>query len=43
MEGDLKLEASQRIPTVPYHRFAELTDLQGVFVDRPESSDPSGM
>jgi len=36
MEGDPKFEASQRIPDVPYHRFAELIGLQGIFVDRPE-------
>lgn len=36
MEGDPKFEASQRIPDVPYHRFAELIGLKGIFVDRPE-------
>lgn len=36
MEGDPKFEASQGIPTVPYHRFAELIGLKGLFVDRPE-------
>ncbi|WP_267553103.1 thiamine pyrophosphate-requiring protein [Rhizobium rhizogenes] len=36
MEGDPKFDASQRIPDVPYHRFAELIGLKGVFVDRPE-------
>jgi pyruvate dehydrogenase (quinone) len=35
MEGDPKFEASQRIPDVPYHRFAELIGLKGIFVDRP--------
>ena len=37
MEGDPKFEASQKIPDVPYHRFAELIGLKGVFVDRPEN------
>jgi pyruvate dehydrogenase (quinone) len=36
MEGDPKFEASQNIPDVPYHRFAELIGLKGLFVDRPE-------
>jgi pyruvate dehydrogenase (quinone) len=35
MEGDPKFEASQRIPDVPYHQFAELIGLKGIFVDRP--------
>ena len=35
MEGDPKFEASQRIPDVPYYRFAELIGLKGIFVDRP--------
>ncbi len=33
MEGDPKFEASQRIPDVPYHRFAELIGLAGLYVD----------
>src|SRR5215471_6152118 len=37
MEGDPKFEASQRIPNVSYHRFAELIGLKGIFVDRPEA------
>jgi pyruvate dehydrogenase (quinone) len=36
MEGDPKFDASQTIPNVPYHRFAELIGLKGLFVDRPE-------
>jgi pyruvate dehydrogenase (quinone) len=35
MEGDPKFEASQDIPNVPYHRFAELIGLNGLYVDRP--------
>ena len=34
--GDPKFEASQRLPDVPYHRFAELIGLKGIFVDRAE-------
>ncbi|NTJ61665.1 thiamine pyrophosphate-requiring protein [Agrobacterium rhizogenes] len=37
MEGDPKFEASQRIPNVPYHRFADMIGLHGIFVDRPEA------
>ncbi len=36
MEGDPKFEATQDIPDVPYHRFAELIGLQGIYVDDPE-------
>jgi len=36
MEGDPKFDASQKIPNVPYHRFAELIGLKGIYVDRPE-------
>ena len=36
MEGDPKYEASQRIPNVPYHRFAELLGLAGIYVDDSE-------
>lgn len=41
MEGDPKFEASQGIPNVPYHRFAELIGLKGLFVDRPENLGPA--
>jgi pyruvate dehydrogenase (quinone) len=37
MEGDPKFEASQTIPNVPYHRFAELIGFKGLFIDRPEN------
>jgi pyruvate dehydrogenase (quinone) len=33
MEGDPKFEASQDIPSVPYHQFAELIGLKGIYVD----------
>ena len=36
MEGDPKFEASQDIPSVPYHKFAELIGLKGIYVDDDE-------
>ena len=36
MEGDPKFEASQNIPNVPYHRFAESIGLMGIYVDRED-------
>ena len=36
MEGDPKFEASQDIPSVPYHKFAELIGLKGIYVDNDE-------
>ncbi len=41
MEGDPKFEASQSIPNVPYHRFAEMIGLKGIYVDRPENVGPA--
>ncbi len=35
-EGDAKFDATQQIPDVPYHRFAELIGLGGIFVDNPD-------
>jgi pyruvate dehydrogenase (quinone) len=37
MEGDPKFEASQNIPSVPYHQFAESIGLRGIYVDHPEA------
>lgn len=37
MEGDPKFEASQNIPNVPYHKFAELIGLKGIFVDSEDA------
>ncbi len=37
MEGDPKFEASQNIPDVPYHRFAESIGLKGLYVDREDA------
>jgi pyruvate dehydrogenase (quinone) len=36
MEGDPKFNATQQIPDVPYHRFAELIGLTGIYVDNPD-------
>ena len=33
MEGDPRFVASQSIPNVPYHKFAELIGLKGIYVD----------
>jgi pyruvate dehydrogenase (quinone) len=41
VEGDPKFEASQSIPNVPYHKFAELIGLKGIYVDRPEAVAPA--
>jgi pyruvate dehydrogenase (quinone) len=41
MEGDPKFEATQQIPDVPYHRFAELIGLRGIYVDTPERVGPA--
>jgi pyruvate dehydrogenase (quinone) len=37
MEGDPKFEASQDIPSVPYHQFAEMIGLRGFYVDDAEA------
>lgn len=34
--GAGKTESTQAIPDVPYHKYAELLGLRGIFVDRPE-------
>ncbi|MDR5835542.1 thiamine pyrophosphate-requiring protein [Caballeronia sp. LZ034LL] len=36
MEGDPKFEASQDIPSVPYHKFAEMIGLKGIYIDDAE-------
>jgi pyruvate dehydrogenase (quinone) len=41
MEGDPKFNASQQIPNVPYHRFAELIGLKGIYVDSPDAMGPA--
>jgi pyruvate dehydrogenase (quinone) len=41
MEGDPKFEASQNIPNVPYHKFADLIGLKGIYIDRPDAVAPA--
>ena len=36
MEGNPKFDASQSLPDVPYHKFAELIGLTGIYIDDPE-------
>ena len=36
MEGNPKFDATQQLPDVPYHRFAELIGLRGIFVEDPD-------
>ncbi|MCM8732380.1 thiamine pyrophosphate-requiring protein [Hephaestia sp. GCM10023244] len=36
MEGNPRFVATQQIPDVPYHKFAELIGLKGIFVDDPD-------
>jgi pyruvate dehydrogenase (quinone) len=36
MEGFPKFETTQSLPNVPYHRFAELIGLKGIYVDDPD-------
>jgi pyruvate dehydrogenase (quinone) len=36
MEGDPKFDATQQIPDVPYHRFADMIGLKGIFCDDPD-------
>jgi pyruvate dehydrogenase (quinone) len=37
MEGDPKFAATQQVPDLPYHRFAELIGLKGIFCDTPDA------
>ena len=41
MEGNPKFDATQSLPDVPYHKFAELIGLKGIFVDDPEQLGPA--
>ncbi|MCK8787088.1 thiamine pyrophosphate-requiring protein [Roseomonas sp. NAR14] len=41
MEGDPKFEATQTLPNVPYHKFAELIGLKGIYCDMPELVGPA--
>lgn len=36
MEGNPKFEATQKLPNVAYHKFAELIGLKGIFCDDPD-------
>jgi pyruvate dehydrogenase (quinone) len=36
MNGDPKFSASQDIPSIPYHAYAELIGLKGIYVDKDE-------
>jgi pyruvate dehydrogenase (quinone) len=36
MQGDPKFEATQRIPDVPYHQFADMIGLKGIFCNDPD-------
>jgi pyruvate dehydrogenase (quinone) len=36
MEGDPKFDATQQIPDVPYHRFADMIGLKGIYCDDPD-------
>ncbi len=36
LAGDPKFVASQSLPDLPYHKYAELLGLKGIFVDRPD-------
>ncbi|MBS3647825.1 thiamine pyrophosphate-requiring protein [Pseudaminobacter sp. 19-2017] len=41
MEGNPKFLATQQIPDVPYHRFAEMIGFEGIFVDKPDEVGPA--
>ncbi|GGO95138.1 thiamine pyrophosphate-requiring protein [Stakelama pacifica] len=36
MEGNPRFEATQQIPNVAYHKFAEMIGLRGIYVDDPD-------
>src|SRR4051794_30310732 len=39
--GDPKFEATQVLPNVAYHKFAELIGLKGIYVDHPDRLGPA--
>lgn len=41
MQGDPKFKASQELPNVPYHSFAELIGLKGIYIDHPDALGPA--
>ena len=41
MAGDPKFLATQSVPDFPYHKFAEMVGLRGIFVDDPDKVAPA--
>jgi pyruvate dehydrogenase (quinone) len=41
MAGDPKFLGSQSLPDLPYHRYAEMLGLKGIFVDHPDRVGPA--
>jgi len=41
MAGDPKFLATQSLPDLPYHRYAEMLGLKGIFVDHPDRVAPA--
>jgi pyruvate dehydrogenase (quinone) len=41
MVGDIRFDASQDIPDVPYAKYAEMLGLRGIRVDRPDDVGPA--
>jgi pyruvate dehydrogenase (quinone) len=41
MAGDPKFLATQSLPDIPYHRYAEMLGLKGIFVNDPERVAPA--
>jgi pyruvate dehydrogenase (quinone) len=41
VEGNPKFNASQTIPNVSYHQFAELIGMRGVYIDHPDNVGPA--
>ena len=41
MAGDPKFLATQSVPDFPYHKFAEMVGLRGIFVDAPDAVAPA--
>lgn len=41
MEGNPRFAATQDLPNVPYHRFARMVGMEGLYVDQPEQLAPA--
>ncbi|PWS37072.1 thiamine pyrophosphate-requiring protein [Falsiroseomonas bella] len=41
MAGDPKFLGSQSLPDIPYHRYAEMLGLKGIFVNHPDQVGPA--